>query len=44
MADNYLERHRDEYEKKKALWLLKKKHHRIMPKKQNIERPDDEAL
>ena len=26
MADNYLERHREEYEKRKAEWLRKKKH------------------
>lgn len=26
MADNYLERHREEYEKKKEAWLKKKKH------------------
>lgn len=25
MADNFLERHREEYEKKKAAWLLRKK-------------------
>lgn len=24
MADNYLERHREEYEKRKAKWLCKK--------------------
>lgn len=24
MADNFLENHRDEYEKRKALWLKKK--------------------
>lgn len=24
MADNFLEKHRDEYEKRKALWLEKK--------------------
>ena len=40
MADN-LERHRNEYEKKKALWLAKKNHQRV---KANSQRPDDEAL
>ena len=42
MADNYLERHREEYEKRKSAWLIKKKH---LPKK-NIKpnRPEDESL
>lgn len=26
MADNFLERHQEEYEKRKAEWLRKKKH------------------
>lgn len=26
MADNYLERHREEYEKRKQEWLRKKRH------------------
>ena len=26
MADNYLERHREEYEQRKQAWLKKKKH------------------
>ena len=26
MADNFLERHREEYEKRKQAWLRKKKH------------------
>lgn len=30
MADNYLERHREEYEKRKAAYLRKRKH---LPKK-----------
>lgn len=42
MADNFLEYHREEYEKKKAEWLRKKRH---LPKtKRIIERPDDESL
>lgn len=43
MADNFLERHRDEYEQRKQQWLNKKKR---LPKhlKRNIERPEDEAL
>lgn len=46
MADNFLERHREEYEQRKAAWL-KKRH---LPKKaaknvaQTINRPEDEAL
>ena len=43
MADNFLEKHREEYELRKAADLRKKKH---MPKLKvrQIERPDDEAL
>lgn len=43
MADNYLEKHREEYELRKAAYLRKKKH---LPKirQTKIERPDDEAL
>jgi hypothetical protein len=42
MADNYLERHREEYEKRKEMWLRNKKH---FPKiKRKLEKPDDEAL
>ncbi len=43
MADNFLEKHREEYEQRKAAYLRKKKH---LPKikTRNIERPDDEAL
>ncbi len=47
MADNFLERHREEYEQRKAAWLKKKRH---LPKKaaknvaQTINRPKDEAL
>ncbi|MCI5917175.1 MAG: dehydrogenase [Bacteroidales bacterium] len=33
MADNYLERHREEYEKRKAEWLRKKKHLSIVKRK-----------
>ncbi len=42
-ADNFLERHREDYEKRKAAWLRRKKH---LPKikKPAIQRPDDEAL
>ncbi len=43
MADNFLERHREEYESRKAAWLRKKKH---LPKlkKTGVQKPDDEAL
>ena len=42
MADGYLEKHREEYEERKAVWLRKKSH---MPKlRKKLERPDDEAL
>ena len=32
MADNFLEYHREDYEKKKAEWLRKKRH---LPKQRN---------
>lgn len=43
MADNFLERHREDYEQQKAAWLRRKKH---LPKikKPAIQRPDDETL
>lgn len=42
MADNFLERHREAYEQRKAAWLRRKKHlPRLTSKPQ---RPDDEAL
>lgn len=46
MADNFLERHRDEYEQRKQAWLKRKRHGRPLrvKKKGNISRPDDEAL
>ncbi len=30
MADNFLEYHRDEYEKRKAKWLAKKQHNKLI--------------
>ncbi len=42
MADNYLERRREEYEHKKAAWLRKQRHQPLL--KPRIEKPDDEAL
>jgi hypothetical protein len=42
MADNFLERQRQDYEERKAAWLRNKKH---MPKlKRKIEKPADESL
>ena len=43
MADNFLERHREEYEQRKAAWLRKKKHLERQPKTR-LQKPDDEAL
>lgn len=49
MADNFLENHFEEYERRKAAWLRKKKHFpkaKSCPTKiaKKIERPEDEAL
>ncbi len=43
MADNFLEKHREEYELRKEAYLRKKKH---LPKRplRTPERPPDEAL
>ncbi|MBO6187239.1 MAG: dehydrogenase [Prevotella sp.] len=44
MADNFLERHYEEYEARKAAYLRKKRH---LPKQrghQPPERPEDDAL
>ncbi len=43
MADNFLEKHYEEYEAHKAAYLRKKKH---LPKIKSclLERPEDEAL
>ncbi len=41
MADNFLERHHEEYEQRKAAWLRKKRH---LPKRARmLERPDEES-
>lgn len=43
MADNYLEKHREEYELRKMAYLRKKKHlPKIKPRQP--QRPEDEAL
>lgn len=44
MADNFLERHREEYEARKAAWLSRKKHFPKLKTKPTIQRPEDEAL
>lgn len=44
MADNFLEYHREDYERKKAAWLRKKKHLAAAKIMRTIERPEDEAL
>lgn len=42
MADNFLEKRRQDYEERKAAWLRNNKR---MPKvKRQIERPDNESL
>ena len=43
MADNFLERHREEYEQRKAAWLRKKKY-LGRQLKAKLQKPDDEAL
>ena len=43
MADNFLEKHYEEYEQRKAAWLRKKSHLKTK-KVRNIRKPDDEAL
>ena len=43
MADNFLEKHYEEYEARKAAWLRKKKH--LSKQKHHLpERPEDDAL
>ena len=44
MADNFLESRREEYERRKAAWLRKKKHFPKLKTKPMPLRPDDEAL
>lgn len=43
MADNFLEKHYEEYEARKAEYLRKKRH---LPKTKHhpLERPEDDAL
>uniref|UniRef100_A0AB33JIA0 Dehydrogenase n=1 Tax=Prevotella sp. GTC17262 TaxID=3236797 RepID=A0AB33JIA0_9BACT len=44
MADNFLERHRQEYEKRKAEWLRKKRGLPRLKLQGGIARAEDEAL
>lgn len=44
MADNFLERHREDYEKKKALWLKKTRGRIVRKPRHDERRPEDEAL
>lgn len=44
MADNFLERHREEYESRKAAWLRKKRHLPKLKTTNAMQKPDDEAL
>lgn len=44
MADNFLEKHFEEYEARKAAFLRKKKHLPKAGQTTTMRRPDDEAL
>lgn len=49
MADNFLEKHYEDYERRKAEWLQKKRHKSAKKiattkYKQQIEKPTDESL
>ena len=44
MADNYLEKHYDDYLKRKAAWEKTHKHGTTRPGHAPLTRPDDEAL
>lgn len=44
MADNYLEKHYDDYLKRKAAWEKSRKGRGVRPSRTGPEKPDDEAL
>ncbi|MBR2395521.1 MAG: dehydrogenase [Bacteroidaceae bacterium] len=44
MADNYLEKHYEDYLKRKAAWEKSRKHSIVPKHGTSPERPDDEAL
>lgn len=44
MADNYLEKHYEDYLKRKAAWEKTHKHRTVATHRTPPDRPDDEAL
>lgn len=42
MADNFLEKHYEDYERRKAEWLRRKRH--LLRKAVKPQKPEDEAL
>lgn len=44
MADNYLERRREQYEKRKQEWLRKKRHLPKTNASPSVRKPEEEAL
>ncbi len=44
MADNFLERHREDYERRKTEWLKNGRHFKKSDKRSKPEQPEDEAL
>lgn len=44
MADNFLERHREEYEIRKTAWLQRKKRFPKLKARPTIQKPDEEFL
>lgn len=44
MADNYLEKHYEDYLKRKAAWEKTRKHGNITTRHSSPNKPDDESL
>jgi len=44
MADNYLEKHYEDYLKRKAAWEKSRRHSATPTRRTPPEKPDDEAL
>lgn len=44
MADNYLEKHYEDYLKRKAVWEKTRKHGAVLSRPTRPDRPQDEAL
>lgn len=44
MADNFLERHREDYERRKKAWLMRKRHIVQQTTTGRVMKPDDESL